>query len=263
MPPGWLGVPVILTSHTWENGKNEQSHQDPTLCEALLGEMSDTSRVLFPVDAATAVAALYSIYASRGVIGTVVAPKQEMPQWFDAAQATAAVQEGYAALQPLTDATRVQLLAVGAYQLQECLRAADILGRHGCPAQVVAVLEPGRLRYPRDRIEAGFVASDAVIAQAFPAQLPRVIVSHSRPEPLLGTLRRIDSGPGKTAAMGYINRGGTFDVEGMLFANHCTWAHIVQQTANLLGVAVTDYLSSDIRAALEGRGDPADIYSQH
>ncbi len=37
--PKWLSIPVILTSHTWENGKNEQSHQDPTLCEALMGEM--------------------------------------------------------------------------------------------------------------------------------------------------------------------------------------------------------------------------------
>lgn len=33
--PGWLSVPILLTSHTWENGKNEQSHQDPSLSEAL------------------------------------------------------------------------------------------------------------------------------------------------------------------------------------------------------------------------------------
>ncbi len=50
-PPGWISVPLIVTSHTWENSKNEQSHQDPTIGEALLGEMSDTARVLFPVDA--------------------------------------------------------------------------------------------------------------------------------------------------------------------------------------------------------------------
>ncbi|MEM8120179.1 xylulose 5-phosphate 3-epimerase, partial [Morganella morganii] len=34
-PPGWLSVVTVVTSHTWENGKNEQSHQDPTLAEAL------------------------------------------------------------------------------------------------------------------------------------------------------------------------------------------------------------------------------------
>ena len=49
-PPGWLSVPLVLTSHTWENAKNEQSHQDPMLAEALLGEPSDVSRVLFVAD---------------------------------------------------------------------------------------------------------------------------------------------------------------------------------------------------------------------
>ena len=56
--PGWISVPLVVTSHTWENSKNEQSHQDPTIGEALLGEMSDTARVLFPVDANSAMAAL-------------------------------------------------------------------------------------------------------------------------------------------------------------------------------------------------------------
>lgn len=260
MAPGWLGVPIVLTSHTWENGKNEQSHQDPTLCEVLLGEMSDTSRVLFPVDAATATATLHSIYAARGVIGTVVAPKQDTPQFFDDEQAKAAVQQGYAALTPLTDKTRIQLIAVGAYQLIEARRAAQVLEQHGCPAQVVVVLEPGRLRHPRDKVEAAFVLAQEQVSQDFPAGLSRIIVSHSRPEPMLGALRRIDGGPQNTVALGYINRGGTFDVEGMLFANHCTWAHIVAQAARLLGEDASTYLKEEIRAALEGRGNPADLY---
>lgn len=262
MPPGWLGVPVVLTSHTWENGKNEQSHQDPTLCEALLGEMSDTARVLFPVDAATAAAALYSVYQSRGVIGAIVAPKQGMPASLDAAQAAQAVRAGFAALQPLADGTRIQLLAVGGYQLQEARRAAQVLTRNGCPAQVVAVLEPGRLRMARDRIEAGFVAADADVAGTFPSGMPRLVVSHSRPEPMLGVLRRIDGGPATTAALGYINRGGTFDVEGMLFANHCTWAHIVQRAATLLREDAARFLTESERAALAGRGRLGDLYQR-
>src|SRR3546814_14469611 len=64
--PGWISVPLIVTSHTWENSKNEQSHQDLTIGEARLGEMSDTARVLFPVDANSAVAALHSVYPGRG-----------------------------------------------------------------------------------------------------------------------------------------------------------------------------------------------------
>lgn len=260
MPPAWLGVPLVLTSHTWENGKNEQSHQDPTLCEALLGEMSDTSRVLFPVDAATAVAALQSIYASRGVIGSLVVPKQDVPQVFDPVYAAQAVRDGFAVLNPLQDGTRIQLLAVGAYQLEEARRAAQVLEEGGCPAQVVAILEPGRLRQPRDKIEADFVLGDDVLEQAFPSDMPRIVISHSRPEPMLGALRRLDEGPRLMKALGYINRGGTFDVQGMLFANRCTWAHIVASAAQLLGEELMRFLPSRIRNALEGRGNPADIY---
>ncbi len=110
-------------------------------------------------------------------------------------------------------------------------------------------------------IEAGFVASDAVVAEAFPTGLARVLVSHCRPEPLLGALRRLDAGPQRMVAAGYINRGGTFDVEGMLFANRCSWAHIVQHVAGLLGQGLSSYLSDDVVAALAGRGDPAILYS--
>lgn len=260
MPPGWLGVPVVVTSHTWENGKNEQSHQDPTLCEAMLGEMSDTSRVLFPVDAATAVASLQSVYGSHGVIATLVVPKQELPQVFHAAQATAATRDGYACLNELSSNTRIQLLAVGGYQLREAQRAAAVMERNGCPVQVVAVVEPGRLRSPRDRIEAGFVLSEERIRAAFPPDMKRLVISHSRPEPMLGALRRIDGGPRQMAALGYINRGGTFDVEGILFANHCTWAHIISQAAALLDEDPARYLAENELAALAGRGNPADLY---
>jgi phosphoketolase len=49
-PQQWLSMPLILTSHTWENGKNEQSHQDSSMAEAMLGDLSHVSRVLFPPD---------------------------------------------------------------------------------------------------------------------------------------------------------------------------------------------------------------------
>lgn len=53
--------------------------------------------------------------------------------------------------------------------------------------------ELGRFRIPRDSIEAAFTAREEDIAALFPAGLPPVIVSHTRPEPMLGLLRRIDS----------------------------------------------------------------------
>ena len=85
--PGWISVPLVVTSHTWENSKNEQSHQDPTIGEALLGEMSDTARVMFPVDANSAMAALRSVYEGRGQVACLIVSKRDMPHRLDGATA--------------------------------------------------------------------------------------------------------------------------------------------------------------------------------
>jgi hypothetical protein len=58
-------------------------------------------------------------------------------------------------------------------------------------------------------------------------------------------------------ALGFINRGGTLDVEGLLFANRCTWAHIVGAAATLLAVPPDTWLEADEVDAIEGHGDPA------
>ncbi|WP_024889077.1 xylulose 5-phosphate 3-epimerase [Luteimonas huabeiensis] len=255
--PGWLSVPLVVTSHTWENSKNEQSHQDPTIGEALLGEMSDTARVLFPVDGNTAVAALRDVYAGRGQVACVVVSKREVPQRFDAAAAQALVCDGAGHAAGRPDEAEVQLVAIGAYQLDEALKARAHLAARGRRACVSAILEPGRLRVPRDRIEAGFVAGDDTVRALFPPGLPRVLLTHTRPEPMLGLLRRLDGGPAATRALGYISRGGTLDVAGMLFANRCTWAHAVDAAADLAGWERTALLDAPQRAALDGHGDPA------
>lgn len=257
--PGWISVPLVVTSHTWENAKNEQSHQDPTIGEALLGEMSDTSRVLFPVDANSAMAALRSIYAGRGQVGCLIVSKRDMPHRFDAEAATRFVTDGAAHVQDETEGAELQIVAIGAYQLEEALKAAHRLRGHGRHVLVTAISEPGRFRTPRDPIEAAFTASDENLAALFPPGIPRLIVSHTRPEPMLGLLRRLDSGPRTTAARGYISRGGTLDVPGMLFANRCTWAHLIDAAVPLTGWSRDDLLAPDEQDAVEGRGDPANI----
>ncbi|MCL3029040.1 xylulose 5-phosphate 3-epimerase, partial [Klebsiella pneumoniae] len=93
-PAGWLGWPLVATSHTWENGKNQQSHQDTTFCEALLGEMSDMVRVLFPADHNSALALLPTIYRSRGQLACLVIPKRDRPMVFDAVQAERLARDG-------------------------------------------------------------------------------------------------------------------------------------------------------------------------
>jgi phosphoketolase len=243
-PPGWISVPLIVTSHTWENSKNEQSHQDPTIGEALLGEMSDTARVLFPVDENTASAALRAVYASRGQVACVVVSKRDTPNHFNAAAAQSLVEHGAAHVAGDPATAQLQFVVIGAYQLEEAFKAHARLERHGLASCVTVVIEPGRLRIPRDDLEATFVLGDEALQALFPPHLPRVLMSHTRPEPMLGVLRRIDSGPSKTRALGYINRGGTLDVAGMLIANRCTWADAIYAAAQ-----VTGWNSSQVAAA--------------
>ena len=257
--PGWLSVPLVVTSHTWENSKNEQSHQDPTIGEALLGEMSDTARVLFPVDGNTAVAALRDVYGGRGQVACVVVSKREVTQRFDADGAQAAVARGAAHVAGDPADAALQFVAIGAYQLDEALKAQAHLAALGHRACVTAVMEPGRLRIPRDGLEAAFVDDDATLHALFPPGLPRVLLSHTRPEPMVGVLRRIDDGPATTRALGYISRGGTLDVAGMLFANRCTWAHAVDAAAAVAGLDRATLLGPAQRRAIDGVGDPADL----
>jgi phosphoketolase len=258
-PPGWLGVPLVLTSHTWENAKNEQSHQDPTMAEALLGEMADVARVVFPPDANSAAAALARAYAQLGTVTALVVPKRPVPHVLTQAQAVELAAEG--AVRMAGDPHRADLLlvATGAYQLHEVLRAQERLLARDVSVTVVYLGEPARFRTPRDTDEAAYVQTAATLHALFPRTMPRVFLTHTRPEPFLGALRRLDTGRAMTTALGFINRGGTLDVPGLLFANRSTWAHVVDAAARVLDRATEDLLTTDECAALEGRGDPATI----
>lgn len=255
--PGWLSVPVVLTSHTWENSKNEISHQDPTLAEVLSGEMQDAVSVVFPPDANTAVAMLEQTYRSHGRVVAMVVPKREVPNVLTWKQAQHLATQGVMVLDGEPVSARIILSATGAYQLTAATRAHRRLHERGVHSALVYVAEPGRLRTPRDDLEAKQVLADDAVSVAFPAGVPRVFITHTRPESFLGTLRRIDTGPATTEALGFINHGGTLDIDGMLFANRSTWAHVVAAASRVLSLQASDLLASDELAAVEGRGDPA------
>ena len=217
-PAEWISIPVIATSHTWENGKNEQSHQDPKFSENWLCEMSDISPVYFPIDANTSKAILINLYKTRGKIAAMVASKKALPVVTTGDEAATAANNGVfiAIKEPNAD---IQLIAIGGYQLQSCLKAAKLLQRESVKCEVVALLEPGRFRVPRDETEAEYchdkVMIDLIIA---PAPL-RIVVSHTGEEVITGVLRRLDLGTEKTTFMGYKNQGGTLNLDGMLKVN--------------------------------------------
>ena len=249
-----------MTSHTFENGKNERSHQDPAMCESMLGEPSDVSRVLFPADHNSALACIDACYRTRGRIFTLVVPKSEtLPVLFDEAQAGRLIAEGALRLDWL-DATERQpaviLTAIGAYQLGEVLRAAERLQERGFGALVNCMIEPGRFRDPRGRREAAFQAVAALRERLYPEQLPhRVFACHTRPEVMAGVLRPLDTGR-RTMFLGYTNHGGTLDTAGMLFVNRLSWAHVLRGCARSLAVNLAQLLDKPEIDALEGRRDP-------
>jgi phosphoketolase len=260
-PPGWLSVVTVATSHTWENGKNEQSHQDPAFGETLLGEMSDVSRVLYPPDWNTAQAALQAAYKTHGQFWTMVVPKRALPVWFSAQDAARLVRDGAVCVRPAPEA-RILFTAVGAYQLGEALKAVDRLEQRGVAAALNYIIEPGRLRAARDGREAAH-QSAAGAALFPPDQDVRIFLTHTRPEALTGILRPLDTGPAKTRVLGYVSRGGTLDVAGMLFANRATWAHAICAAAEAAGLNVGRLLDGPELQAVKGSGDPRVIMNSY
>jgi phosphoketolase len=259
-PPGWLSIPLVLTSHTWENAKNEQSHQDPAMAEAMLAEPSHVSRVVFPFDYNTAAAALGEVYRTRGQIWTLVVPKgSSIPDLFGAEEAQGLVRDGAAPLawagwRP--ERARLILTAVGAYQLIEALRASERLAAREIEHAVVAMLEPGRFRAPRDARERGHAAAPDVVAGCYPPDVPaRIFLTHTRPESLLGALGPLHTG-GATVGLGFANVGGTLSIEGLLFVNRASWAHALEAAARLLGLPRARLLDEAEGAALDGRASP-------
>ncbi|WP_297793233.1 xylulose 5-phosphate 3-epimerase [uncultured Marinobacter sp.] len=260
-PARWLGFPVIATSHTWENGKNEQSHQDTTFCEALLSEMNDVSRVVFPADYNSALAVLPGIYQGRGTLTCMVVPKRERPCVFNETEAQALARNGALVVdEDTSNGEPVLLIANGAYQLSELIHACERLRDTGTPFRLVYLQEPARFRQPRDVHEAAACLSEFERERLFPFRLHRrVALTHMRPEVFRGHLHPLFPEPRQSRALGYINHGGTLNEAGMLFANRCSWAHALAACASVMERPPGEWLSSAELAAVEGRGDPSVI----
>ena len=260
---GWLSVPLILTAFE-ENAKNEQSHQDPSMSEAMLGELSDVSRVMFVADFNTAAVVMGNVYQTQRQIWTIVAAKrEEVPDLFTIQEATRLLEQGAMRLDWAGHniaEQRLVLTAIGGYQLEEVLKASIRLGEHNIPHSVVYMLEPGRFRSPRSKGERAHAASDVLKDHLYPDSAPaRVFVTHTRPETILGVLHPFNTGHTQTACLGFIGQGGTLTTSGMLFVNRCTWAHILEKVAHVLKMPREELLTDQELAVLEGRASPEGV----
>ena len=260
---GWLSVPLLLTAFE-ENAKNEQSHQDPAMAEAMLGEVSDVSRVIFIADYNTAAVVMRDVYQTQRQIWTIVVAKYErIADLFTPEEATRLLKQGamrldWAGYQK--DRPKLVLTAIGGYQLEEVLKASFRLAEREVPHSVVYMLEPGRFRLPRSRGEQAHGAPDSLKKELYPdSATARLFVTHTRPEVMLGVLHPLTTGPARTAALGYLCQGGTLTTEGVLFINKSTWAHVLQEAARLLDTSRENLLTAGEMAALDGKVNPQGI----
>tara|TARA_R110002072_G_scaffold107003_5_gene233292 strand:- start:241 stop:2490 length:2250 start_codon:yes stop_codon:yes gene_type:complete len=264
-PAKWLSVPLVLTSNTWENGKNELSHQDPSLAESMVSETSDISRVLFPADYNSAAETLSQLYQTQGQIWTLVIPKRKMPVLFSADDSkklltNGGIRIGWAGHEG--DTASISLIAVGAYQLVEVLKASARLKERGIAHGVSYLIEPGRFRAPRNECEAEHIAPETVFNDiVVPSSRHVLMITHTRPELMLGTLQPLWAGR-NVKALGFINKGGTLDVEGMHFVNGCSWAHIAREAVKLLSINEENIFSNEERQALDGNISPDGIITK-
>jgi len=260
----WLSIPLILTSHVWENAKNEQSHQDPSMAEAMLGEMSDVSRVIFIADYNNAAVVMQHLYRTQRQIWIIVTAKYEaMPDLFTPDEAETLLRDGairiewagYESEQP-----KLLLTAVGGYQLVEILKASARLADHHVPHSVIYMLEPGRFREPRSKGELAHVAAEELRKKLYPDNvLSRIFVVHARPQTILGVLQPLNTGYKNTVGLGYMGQGGTLTASGMLFVNRTTWAHVLDASARILGMARESLLTPKETAAVDGRSSPEGV----
>jgi phosphoketolase len=261
---GWLSIPLILTSHVWENAKNEQSHQDPSMAEAMLGEHADVSRVLFVPDYNSAAVVMQGLYQTQGQIWSLVVPKYEnTPDLFTPDEAKQLLNKGAVRLDWTgcnIEQQQLILTAIGAYQLEEVLKASFRLASRNIHHSVVYMLEPGKFRAPRSDGEKEHLTPPEKVKELYPnSVLARIFVTHTRPENILGILQPLHTGSKSTAGLGFIGKGGTLTVPGMLFVNRCTWAHIIDKTAAILGIPLDKLLVPEEIAALEGKSSPEGV----
>ncbi|MFT6332602.1 MAG: phosphoketolase [Lentimonas sp.] len=263
-PAKWLSIPIILTSNTWENSKNELSHQDPSLSESMLSETSDISRVLFPADFNSALECIKQTYQTKGEVWTVVVPKQKTPLFFNEAESAKLLQEGAVRITKTEHNPKnaqIALIAIGAYQLIETLKVSKHLKEKNIAHIVSYIIEPGKFRDARNDGEEKHNASEKIRKDIILDNIKEVIlVNHTRPEVMLGTLQPLWQGR-NVKSLGFINNGGTLGIDDMLFVNKCSFAHIVGQVETMLNLK-SSLLTLSEQKALNGEISPDGIITK-
>jgi phosphoketolase len=258
----WLSVPLVLTSNTWENSKNELSHQDPSMSESMLGETSDISRVMYPADYNSTLAVMDEVYKTQGQVWTIVAPKNDVEIVFTKDESKQLISNGGIRVRQaeyLASKAEVAIVVIGAYQLKEALKASKRLTDKKIPHVTSYVIEPGKFRKPRNKGEEEHLAPKKIVDNLFPFSARKMLLlTHNRPEVIEGVMQPILKDR-QFSAHGFIGEGGTLDINGMLFVNKCSWAHIVAEVADFTETKYSKILTETEQRAINNIISPCGV----
>lgn len=257
--PQWTSIPIISTSHLWENGKNEISHQDPTLSQALMFEPFDVSRVLFPVDSNSAEQTIKHVYSTKGKIFNLVIPKRSLKNSLTIDQADRLVSQGALVFEESKNPV-ISINVIGGYQLEHALKAAERLNSNNISTRINIIIEPARFKAPSDSSESSHGASQELIDSMFKNSNFNSFICHGHPDHyagifLNGAAKNILNNS-RNKFLGYLNKGGTLDIFGLMFANHCCWGDIVLESSLNLEIDPSKLLSEEELNALRRVGNP-------
>ena len=216
-PAAWAGIPVLTRSDWWLAGSQAGSRL-LEFSEAMLAQHADQVRVMMVPDANTAMVCLKVCYGEFGVITQLVLD-EHANSVLDPRQAEQLVSYGALCLAGNCGA-ELQLVCCGGRSLVIGRQVSMRLRQSGIAHSLVYVLEPARFRTARDEQEQGHLADESLTSSLFPEHVQhRLLLTDLHPEVLLGHCRRLDLGPRRTAALGFLNQYPNRSEQAALEAN--------------------------------------------
>lgn len=192
--PKWTGVPFLLRSDGRPDGFNR-------VLAALLSRPVDTFQIQLPPDTRSVLESLRTTYDQQGVLRMVALPQSSGQQWVTPDQARELAEHGVARLVG-PRMSRVQLVVCGLESLKVAKRMGQQLETIGVSHSIVYLMEPGRLRVPRDRTEAARCLDKQALLKLFPSSVGyRLVLSDVQSDLFSGLVKRINQSEGHTAFM--------------------------------------------------------------
>lgn len=218
----------LLTSHSWRQDHNGYSHQGPGFINTMMTKKNSVVRIYLPPDANCLLRVARHCLESRDYINLIIASKQPMPQWLDAAAAEEHFLSGASQWEWAGNGSEnpdVVLACAGDVPTLETLAAAWILKRKipELRFRVVNVIDLFSLVDRRDHTHG--LDGDSFV-RLFTSNAPVVFAFHGYPRVIHELIhKRPDAS--RFHVKGYIEEGSTTTPFDMAVENRISRFHMV------------------------------------